>query len=75
MEEYVGYYMLSLTDPSTGDSQQAFKPAPASDHLFTELKPATQYQFKVRTAPVWAFFEADLCNNLVMTFWFWYFQK
>ncbi|XP_066940417.1 tyrosine-protein phosphatase 69D [Macrobrachium rosenbergii] len=46
-EEYVGYYMLSLTDPATGDSQQAIKEAPASDHMFTGLKPATQYEFKV----------------------------
>lgn len=47
MKEYVGYYLLSLTDPNTGDAQQAMKPAPASDHMFTGLKPATQYQFMV----------------------------
>ncbi|XP_042869505.1 tyrosine-protein phosphatase 69D-like isoform X2 [Penaeus japonicus] len=48
MKQYVGYYLLSLTDPNTGDAQQAVKPAPASDHMFTELKPATKYQFMVK---------------------------
>lgn len=50
MKQYVGYYLLSLTDPNTGDAQQAVKPAPASDHMFTELKPATKYQFMVSHA-------------------------
>ncbi|XP_042222169.1 tyrosine-protein phosphatase 69D-like isoform X2 [Homarus americanus] len=45
--EFVGRYHLSLTDPTTGDVQELFIPSPTVDHMFTALKPATEYNFKV----------------------------
>lgn len=46
-KEFVGRYHLSLSDPTTGDVQELFVPSPAVDHMFTHLKPATEYKFKV----------------------------
>ncbi|CAL4098877.1 unnamed protein product, partial [Meganyctiphanes norvegica] len=46
--DFVDYYLLSLTDVQTGESQQAVVPtADDADHLFTGLNPATNYTFKV----------------------------
>ncbi|XP_045597074.1 tyrosine-protein phosphatase 69D isoform X2 [Procambarus clarkii] len=46
-KEFVGRYHLSLSDPTTGDVQELFVASPAVDHLFTDLKPSTEYKFKV----------------------------
>lgn len=46
--ELVGRYHLFLQEPESGDTQELFLPVPAVDHMFTNLKPATQYTFKVK---------------------------
>ncbi|XP_071521092.1 tyrosine-protein phosphatase 69D [Panulirus ornatus] len=46
-KEFVGRYHLSLIDPASGDHQELFVPVAAMDHMFTDLKPATEYEFKV----------------------------
>ncbi|XP_050718014.1 tyrosine-protein phosphatase 69D-like isoform X2 [Eriocheir sinensis] len=43
----VGRYHLFLQQPESGDVQELFLSVPAVDHMFTNLKPATQYTFKV----------------------------
>lgn len=45
--ELVGRYHLFLQEPESGDTQELFLPKPAVDHMFTNLKPSTEYTFKV----------------------------
>lgn len=45
--EFVGRYHLVLQGPVPRDTQERFLPASASDYMFTDLKPATEYTFKV----------------------------
>lgn len=45
--EFVGRYHLVLQGPVSRDTQDIFLSASASDYMFTDLKPATEYTFKV----------------------------
>lgn len=47
IREFIGRYHLSLVDPISEDVQELFVPPEDSDHMFTDLKPATNYTFKV----------------------------
>lgn len=46
-KEFVGRYHLSLVEPASGDTQELFVSASDVDYMFTDLKPATEYTFKV----------------------------
>lgn len=46
-KELVGRFHLFLKEPESGDTQELFLPVTAVDHMFTNLKPATEYTFKV----------------------------
>ncbi|MPC10755.1 Tyrosine-protein phosphatase 69D [Portunus trituberculatus] len=45
--DLVGRYHLFLQEPESGDTQELFLPVTAVDHMFTNLKPATEYTFQV----------------------------
>ncbi|KAG0713924.1 Tyrosine-protein phosphatase 69D [Chionoecetes opilio] len=45
--ELVGRFHLFLQEPESEDTQELFLPVTAVDHMFTNLKPATEYTFKV----------------------------
>ena len=45
--ELVGRFHLFLKEPESGDTQELFLPVTAVDHMFTNLKPATEYTFQV----------------------------
>ncbi|XP_063848921.1 tyrosine-protein phosphatase 69D-like isoform X1 [Scylla paramamosain] len=45
--DLVGRFHLFLQEPESGDTQELFLPVTAVDHMFTNLKPATEYTFQV----------------------------
>ncbi|XP_076044261.1 protein tyrosine phosphatase 69D isoform X2 [Oratosquilla oratoria] len=48
LEQYIGYYVLYLENPKTGEKKETVVQAPSSDYLFTKLNPSTGYNFTIR---------------------------